>query len=998
MSAVLRKTVTIVFADIAGSTDLGERLDAEVVRDILDRYFAEMQHVLERHGGTIEKFIGDAVVAVFGVPKLHENDALRAVRAATEMRLALDTLNRGFEQESNIQLDLRIGINTGEAVAGETVSGQRYVTGDCVNVAARLQQHASPGDILIGQTTFELVRDAVEAQATELLMVKGKSSPLRAWRLGRVRPRSDRIAATTDTAMVGRNLELDELRHGLDEAISSHGCRLITCLGPPGIGKSRLANEFLERLTAEFSVLRGHCLEYGEGITYAPVAEIVERLGGLESSVALVNNPDERDFVRRHIARAIGVEPGGSSTAEIFSAIRELLEALARERPVVVVVDDIHWAEPTLLDLIEDLVATGTNGSVLIVCLARPELFELRPGWKVRKPHTQTLSIEPLSTSDSLELLRAQKRSGDLDPSRADRIANAAAGNPLFLQQMLAMIGDDPMSNNVPPTVQALIAARLERLESRERAILEAAAVEGEHFDAAEIRALTGVLDERTFHSHLLALVQKQLVEREPARLASVDPFRFVHVLVRDVAYEGIPKSRRADLHEQLAERFERLGGGRDELSGLHLEYAYRYWVDLRKQSRAAEVGKRASGYLAEAGNRAFARGDMTAASNLLDRATSLPGLAVAERGELLVLLGSALARSGDFVRCDEILAQVIIRAAETSDHNLESRALVERAAWRLWREPKTANDARLTAASAIHHFEQTRDERGLAQSWRLVADAESTWQGSLDALDRAVTYGRAAGDRREVSDALWWASVAMHFGPMPVEQGIVRCQQILTDARDDRTLEAGIRGILAGLLAMRGQFQEARVLYEEGFAILAELGLNLRMATRRTISGAVELLAGDPVAAERELTWAIERLENMGERIDRPGVAAQLAEALYQQGRYEEAEQFAEIGEEGAHAARVRYRFAVRAKLWARRGELSAAEREARRIVELASTDDNLTSRGHALIDLAEVLRMSGKTGDARLQVESALRLYEKKGNTVSAATARAILADVSS
>jgi class 3 adenylate cyclase/tetratricopeptide (TPR) repeat protein len=995
MSAVLRKNVTVVFADVAGSTGLAEQVDAEAVRDILDRYFAEMQRVLERHGGTIEKFIGDAIVAVFGVPQLHENDALRAVRAAAEMRVALDTLNRSFEQESSIRLDFRIGINTGEAVAGETVGGQRYVTGDCVNVAARLQQHASPGEILMGESTFELVRDAVEAHVTEPLMVKGKSNPFRAWRLERVPRGTDQLPRPTDTAMVGRDFELDELRRCLNAAISSHGCELITCVGPPGIGKSRLAREFLTRLTDQLSVLQGHCLEYGEGITYAPVTEIVERLGGLESCVTVVTNPDERDLVRRHIACAIGIESGGSSTAEIFAAIRKLLEALARDRPVAVILDDIHWAEPTLLDLIEYLVATGTTVSVLLVCLARPELLELRSAWKLPRPHTRTLSIEPLSASDSSALLEAHEGGRDLDPLRAARIAHAAGGNPLFLQQMLAMIGDDPTSINVPPTVQALIATRLDRLESPEREILEAAAVEGEHFDAAGISALTGMLDKRTFTSHLAGLVQKQLVERESARLAGVDPFRFVHVLVRDVAYEAIPKLRRAALHEQLAERFERLGGA-DELAGLHLEYAHRYWVDLRRQSRAAEVGKRASRYLAQAGRRAFARGDMAAASNLLDRATAIPGLDVAERGELLVLLASALARSGEFVRCDEILAQVIARATESSDRSLESRALVERAAWRLWREPRTANEARLVAESAIRRFEQTRDDRGLAQSWRLIADAEPTWQGSLDALERAVVYARAAGDRREVSDAVWWAGVAMHFGPMPVEQGIVRCQQVLVDVRDDRTLEAGIRGILAGLLAMKGQFQQARAHYQEGFAILAELGLSLRMATRRTVSGAVELLAGDPVAAENELRWAIERLDKMGERIDRPGIAAQLAEALYRQGRYEDAEQFAKIAEEGAHAARVRYRFAVGAKLRARRGELSAAEREARRVVALASADDNLTSIGHALMDLSEVLRMSGNRMEARLQVESALRLYEQKGNTVSAAAARAVLTDV--
>lgn len=993
MSAVLRKTVTVVFADIAGSTNLGEQLDAEALRDIMDRYFADMRKVLERHGGTLEKFIGDAIVAVFGVPKLHENDALRAVRAAAEMRIALETLNRSLELETGTRLDFRIGINTGEAVAGDTIDGQRYVTGDCVNVAARLQQHAASGEILMGAATYERVRDAVEAVPTEPMAVKGKAAPLRAWRLARVQPGTDRIPWAAETAMVGRDRELGEMRDRLEEAISNRDCRLITCVGPPGIGKSRLANEFAAGVMDQILVLRGHCLEYGEGITYAPVAEILERMGGVESSVTVITDQHERDIVQRHIARAIGIETGGSTSAEIFSAIRKLLEALAHDRALVVMLDDVHWAEPTLLDMIEYLATAGTKGPLLLLCLARSELVESRPGWASLGPNATTMFIEPLSNSDSLAMLTAQKASRDLDRVHTELVTRSAAGNPLFLQQMVAMIGDDPTSIEVPPTVHALIAARLERLDPAERAILEAAATEGEHFDAARIRAMAGILDENAFNSYLMDLVRKEVVRPEPSRPGGGTQYEFVHVLVRDVAYESISKSRRADLHQELAERLEGVGGGTDELAGLHLEQAYRYCIDLRKQSRAAEVGKQARRLLAEAGKRAFARGDMTAATNLLDRATAIHLLGDAERGDLMVLLGSALARSGDFVRCDEVLAQVIKDAGDSLDRTLESRALVERAAWRLWREPKTANEARRVAEGAIRHFAQSHDDRGLAQSWRLRADAEPSWQGSLEALDRAVTYARAARDRREVSDSLWWASVAMHFGPMPADQAIERCQQILAGAGDDRTLEAGIRGILAGLFAMKGRFDEARSLYEQGFSILADLGLKLRMATRRTVSGAIELLAGDPVAAERELRWAIERLETMGERIDRPGIAAQLAEALYRQGRYVEAEHFADVGDESAHAARVRYRFAVRAKLLARRGELNAAEREARRIVELASADDNVTSLGHALMDLVEVLRMSGNMTDARLHAESALKLYEQKGNRVSAAAARAVI-----
>jgi len=317
----------------------------------------------------------------------------------------------------------------------------------------------------------------------------------------------------------------------------------------------------------------------------------------------------------------------------------------------------------------------------------------------------------------------------------------------------------------------------------------------------------------------------------------------------------------------------------------------------------------------------------------------------------------------------------------------------VERAAWRFWREPSSGATAHRLAEEAIASFTEIHDNLGLARSWRLLADSEPTWRANLTALERAVIYARLAGDRREESDALWWIGVAMHFGPMPADEAIPRCEEILSSAGADRTLDAGIRGILAGLNAMRGRFDEARELYAAGFAILEQLGLKLRMATRRTISGAVELLAGDPIAAERELRWGFERLDEMGERIDRPGIAAQLAEALYQQNRYDEAEHFVEISEEGVPSARVRYRFAVRAKLVARQGDMERATALAKAMVELAQREDNLNMHGHALMDLAEVLRLAGQTEESRRYVESALEVYDRKANAISAAAARAVL-----
>ena len=991
-SGVVRKTVTVVFADISGSTSLSERLDAEAMRDIMDRYFEEMRLTLERHGGTIEKFIGDAVVAVFGVPNLHENDSFRAVRAAFDMRSALHELSNALEQEAGVRLEARIGVNTGEVVAGDPSGGQTFVTGDCVNVAARLQQNASPGEILIGDATFRLVRGAVRVEAVKPVMAKGKSAPVAAWRLLDVSPTAPPIARPGDASIVGREVELAELRRWFDGATRERTYRLVTCIGPPGIGKSRLADEFVLSIGDRARVLRGHCLEYGEGITYAPLAEVVRQLGGAESSVSASVAAAEQDLVLRHLRRAIGAEPGASTTAEIFWAVRRLLEGLAHEQPVVVVLDDIHWAEPTLLDLIEHLVTLGMDAAVLLLCLARSELLDARPRFSALGQSAQMLTLEPLSETEATSLLDSHRASKALAAPQRNRIFEAAGGNPLFLQQMLAMILEGATTIDVPPTIYALLAARLERIPEGERTLLEIASVEGQLFHRSALIELSEDRERSALAAQLEALVHRQLI-RPDSSGSNDDAFRFHHVLVRDVAYEAMSKVRRADLHERLAAWLERMPGEIDEIIGFHLEQAYRYRTTLMRSAQSVELAKRAADRLATAGMHAFGRGDMAASVNLLDRATSLLAPSAVERGELLLMLGSALARIGDLSRCETVLTEVIDEAGARSDRRLQVHAQVERAAWRLWREPSSGGTAHRLAEEAIASFSEIHDNLGLARSWRLLADAEPTWQANLAALERAVIYARSAGDRRGESDALWWIGVAMHFGPMSAEKAILRCEEILSGAGDDRTLDAGMRGILAGLHAMRGRFEEARELYTAAFAILEQLGLQLRMATRRTISGAVELLAGDPVAAERELRWGYERLDQMGERIDRPGIAAQLAEALYQQNRYDEAERFVEVSEQGLPNARVRYRFAVRAKLRARQGDTERATALAKAMVELVQREDNLNMHGHALMDLAEVLRLAGRTDESRRCVESALELYDQKGNAVSAAAARAVL-----
>jgi class 3 adenylate cyclase len=386
----VRKTVSIVFCDVTGSTSLGERLDPESLRRVMTRYFDEMRAALERHGGTVEKFIGDAVMAVFGIPSVHEDDALRAVRAAHDMRSALADLNKELERDRGVTIASRIGVNTGPVVAGDPDAGQALVTGDAVNIAARLEQAAQPGEVLIGEETWRLVRDAVETEATEPLTLKGKAGPIAAFRLLDVSAGAAGVARRLDAPMIGRDQELGLLRQAFERATSERACNLFTVLGTAGVGKSRLLEEFLLRVRDAATVIRGRCLSYGEGITLWPLAEAVSAGAGVtaldppdavrEGLVAVVGE-DRRTIGL--LEQVLGIASADAAPEELARAIRVFLERLASERPLVVVFDDVHWGEPTFLDVVEHVADRARDVPILLVCQARPELLDVRAGWGV---------------------------------------------------------------------------------------------------------------------------------------------------------------------------------------------------------------------------------------------------------------------------------------------------------------------------------------------------------------------------------------------------------------------------------------------------------------------------------------------------------------------------------------------------------------------------------------------------------------------------------------
>ncbi|MDQ3875699.1 MAG: AAA family ATPase, partial [Actinomycetota bacterium] len=964
--AEARKIVTVLFSDMAGFTGLGEELDPEALRQLMARYFERMDAVVKRHGGRTEKFIGDAVMAVFGVPRSHEDDAHRALRAALEMREALRALNVEFEQTWGVQVVIRTGVNTGEVVAGGAGEGQSLVAGDAVNVASRLEEAAQPGEILVGEATYRLVKESVTAELLPPLALKGKAGPVTAWRLVHIAAEGPRWGRRLDSPVIGRDDELGRLREAFDEAVASRECRVITVMGPAGVGKSRLTGELLAALGTRAAVVGGRCLPYGEGITFWPVVEIVRDAAGIaeldsadEASVKIAEllspNPDAHVIAER-LAGLVGLVDFTPGIQESFWAVRKLLETLASRAPLIAAFDDVHWAEPTFLDLLEYLADTVRNVPMLVVCLARPELLELRGTWMTGKPNAALLPLSPLTESDTDGLIQSLLKGGPLADDIRERIAGAAEGNPLFVEETLRMLVDDGVlqpvdgswsvsgdvsSLSIPPTIHALLTARLDRLEDDERAVIRRASVIGRVFWWGAVAAMSPEDERQRVGALLQSLARKELIGPDRSDFLDEDAFRFAHILVADAAYRGIPKLARADLHERFAAWIETKTHGRaaeyDEFLGYHLEQAYRSLRELgHADERTRSLAGRASAPLASAGRRAFARGDMPAAVNLLSRAVALQPQDEPARLELLPDLAFALLETGDFARLQDVVSEASEAATECGDRRLQAHVLTLRLLVQLFTDPEGwGAEAQQGATDAIAIFDELGDERGLAKAWSLLGLFHllmCEFAASEDAWEKSAAHADAAGEEREKLESLSWVPLCVWGGPTPVEEGIRRCQTVLARANGDRKAMSTALFTQAKFEAMRGNFAEARDLIARAKAMLEEVALTVWIAGPLTqMTAWVELLAGDSDAAERELRWGVDTLREIGEFAWLPTVAGILAEAVYVQGRDEEAEDIVTMGEETAgsdDAYSQGLLRSVRAKSLARRGQFEDAER----------------------------------------------------------------------
>lgn len=1017
----IRKTVTIVFSDLKGSTALTELLDPETMREVTDRYFRAMAAEITRHGGKIEKYIGDAIMAVFGLPRAHEDDALRAVRAAAGMQTALQQVNEDLMKRYGVALANRTGVNTGEVVANDDPTvDQKLATGDAVNVAARLEQAAPENQVYMGETTYRLVRDAVEVEPVEPLELKGKSQRLPAFRLISV-PGLDGNVRRIDTPVVGRDAEIAALEALYDDVSKHRVARLATIVGDAGVGKSRLVHEVLERVAVGARVLRGRCLPYGEGVTFWPLRGMLNEVADIRIDdlpeaarakvLRVVADPDVAD----RLSSAVGLSATQFPLVELYWAARKFLEGLASERPVVALLDDIHWADSALLELIEHLLDASSGAPMLLLATTRHDLIEDRPQWGERAGAIR-LVLLPLSQEASAQVVANLLGAAGLAREVLDRIVAAAEGNPLFVEQMLSMLidtgalhledgrwvrGEKYGEITVPPTIQALLEARLDRLQREERAAVDPASVIGLEFAQPALEALAPPGLRPTIDKQLTALTTKQFIRPTEAPGQTEARYRFDHHLVRETVYNGLLKRARATLHADFVRWADRVNAERDrglefeEILGYHLEQAHRYLSELGPlDADGLAIGKDAAGRLGRAGRRAFARSDMHAASNLYQRASSLLALHDPERLALQPQLAEALMERGDFAAARTVLDGATEVAQQLGDERLKAATQLVRMQVRLHSaEPgEWSSQALQVATDVIPTLERAGAHNELATAWRLIVlvhGVAGRYQQVDDAAQKLLIHARQAANERLVARTAMGLANSALFGPTPVSQAIAKCERLIAEGLTDRQVEGSIMCALAQLRAMDGEFEVARSLYRQGRALLVDLGQGVRAAATGIALARVELLAGDLAGAERELRADCEFLSAIGETFYLSNVAALLSRLIRDQGRDDEALLVSKTAEDAAAPddidAQILWR-SFRAPILARAGDAAGAETMAREALQLAERTEDPVCRADTLAELASVLALGGRGDEARQVLMQALALYSTKGDVVSA------------
>jgi predicted ATPase/class 3 adenylate cyclase len=1026
-------TVTVLFSDVVNSTALGAQLSPTAYGEVLQRFFTTAQDVVDRHGGVIrDVFPGDRFMAVFGAPVQRVDDALRAVEAAAELRAAVARLSDDPHAERKVRLELRIAVNTGEAVVIKPLGGATAVIGDAINVGALLQQAADPGEILIGSTTYELVREAVRVKAVPPIAIPGLDAPLVAWQLLEVNREGVERSGAPVTALVGREHESALLRWAYGRMVDQQTCHLVNVLGESGIGKSRLVEEFVQTLGKNARVLRGRCLPYGDGITYRPIAQIVRQAANIEptdspqrvqSRIAQLAQNDRRIAAR--LERLLGVSGIIGDPTDTFRAVRRVLELLAERHPLVLIIDDLQEAQTASLEAIGGLVRSLSDAPILIVCMARSEFFEDRGNWGGSITDAVSLELKPLKRAETSYLVHQLLQRGELNREIEAYILRAAGGNPFYLEEFVAKliaeqtlklvegrwVGEESKLSDVRSLrIEAVLGSRISRLQEQEQATIERAAVIGMRLKTEDLLAVSPGTDPGAIGRQLEELVDKDLLLLDPSGATSPDgnggTFRFRHVQIQRAAYRRIPNLSRAELHERYANWLAQSGSGTAasvEKIGFHLDKAHRDRVQElgHEDDHSRRLALRAGEQLAAAGHQYLLQGDVraSAAASLLRAVELLPK---DQHAWLEASLDLAEAQRGDQEHARQAYETVRHAAERAGDERIAKHALLGRLEIEWFEQFEGDWDQGLQEIdSATWTFVKLSDNLGLAKAWRLKAHAYSSVGDSpkaREAAEQAIEFVRRAGNERLEAQIFRLYCVILFWGPMPLAEVIQKNQEALEWARGRGlyTLEAGTLSILARAAAMRGEFEQARQYNREARAVITDLGELLTVASESISEGLVELLAENLEAAERALRAGYQELERRGGRSALAVVAANLARVLLLQGRVDEAEELIRVCQDAASESQLDTQMKwrqLRAIVLARQDQLDEAERLAREAVRLSQRSKQLDSQAEALLDLAEVLRIKGQLPEATEQAERALDLYDRKGNLVSVRRVRRLL-----
>jgi len=881
-----RKLATVLFVDLVDSSALVAASDPEIVRRRVTQFFDRVSHCIETHGGTVEKFAGDAVMAAFGIPQSHEDDAERAIRAALGV----------LESMRELELEARIGIEAGEVVTDDGDS--TFATGEAVNLAARLQQNAEPGQILVGPAAHRLTLGRVEVDEVGPVDVRGRNEPVWAWAAVSADGRAPARVAVTP--LIGREHELELLENTFARAVRDRRAHLFTVYGEPGVGKTRLTNEFLASLEGS-TVLAGRCLPYGESITYWPLAEMVKGAADiadddpLDVAIEKLRQCCPADAVADLLGLATGVLEavhGERSQQEIAWAAREWAQLMAQTQPLILVFEDIHWAEEPLLELIEHMTDWVRDGSLLILCLSRPELLDIRSDWGGGRVRATSIELEPLGEADSEQLIDALSEVGDISPETRRALLEKTGGNPLFLEEVMLTVaecGEEQAAAGIPDTLQALIAARIDRLGSGSKAMLQRASVIGRSFWAGALEHLSaGESVEETLEDLQL---RDLVVKQSRSSLSNETAYRFKHVLIRDVAYASLTKSARATHHARFAQWLsERAGDELLEIRAHHLDHAASLLADL-DGAPPAELAREAAATLQEAGRRSLAREANQAARNSLLRAVELePTL------ERRYLAAKAAWRLDDLPAVAREMEAVREEAVRTGDRVLEGKALTGIADVVLMREadPLRARELAEQALSTLDDADPAARFDALRVAWHAAY-----WVGHLsDAehyLTEQLTLARAAG-RKDLESIAVLTRADTFWARLELDEARAQLQEARELAEESGTINSRGRVLMswAKIYLLQGHLEQAEEAAQESVQLFSEAGAVWTVARSLNIAAWVSWATGNIEKAEKQFRESIRLLKPIGDRATLCESQRGLAELLLERGRAEEAERFA--------------------------------------------------------------------------------------------------------